>query len=142
MLNHVCPTCGLDDAISESLDDGGGQLLHCDTCVYTWVPTPSTVEGSDNAIHASGVGKLLRKEGLHREYGQRGPDLEKDGGPGFRAQGSAKAHNHKAYEQGVKIVLVYCDNDQTVRLVREVVEDRYGNVILCQRDNVIFLERK
>ena len=72
-------------------------------------------ERRSKPINAIGVGKLLRKEGLHRDYGQNGPDLEKDGGPGFPALGSAMAENHNKYNQeGPKVVFVECDDDRTM----------------------------
>ena len=60
------------------------------------------------------MGKILRRESLHRDYGQDGPDLKEDGGPGRCARGSAKAENHNNYRRGTEVVFVDCDDDQTV----------------------------
>ena len=142
MTRHACPSCALDDTLIDSLDDNGNQVLHCEPCNYSWIPTPTSTAKSDNAINASGVGKILRRDGLHRDYGQNGPDLKEDGGPGHRALGSAKAVNHAYYAQGTKVVFVDCDDDQTVRLVREDIGDHYDDVIRWEIGNIFILERR
>jgi len=141
MTRQVCPSCGLDELAD--IIDASKPALRCNDCDYTWNPTPTTDSTGPwgNAIHASSVGKLLRAVGLHREYGQNGPDRTEDGGPGFAARGSAKARNAPDYEQGRKIVYVKCDDDRTVTLVRQEVEANYGDVIKEQVGNVLFLER-
>ncbi len=141
MTRQVCPSCGLDE-LTGSID-ADNQALQCTDCGYTWIPTQTADSTGPwgNAIHASSVGKFLRAVGLHREYGQNGPDRIEDGGPGFAARGSAKAHNHSDYEQGRMIVYVYCDDDPTATLVRQAVEDNYGDVVQGQHENMVILER-
>ena len=138
MTNHVCPECELS-ALTISRDDN--RVLHCESCNFSWTPNPTT-RTAVTPINAIGVGKILRRDGLHRDYGQDGPDLEEDGGPGHSALGSAMSENHNNYNhEGAKVVFVECDEDQTVRLVREAIGDQYGDVIRWEIGNTFILER-
>ena len=84
----------------------------------------------------------MRRKGLHRDYGQNGPDLGRDGGPGIPARGAAIAFNDENYGQGNEVVYVDCDNNRTVELVRDAICLRFGYVIQGQIENRLVLERK
>ena len=83
------------------------------------------------------MGKILRRERLHHEYGQDGPDQR----TWLPALGSAKPENHNNYRRGTEVVFVDCYTDQTVDRVRAVIGDQYGGVIQRVIGNILILDR-
>ena len=140
MPSDVCLLCATQDAVTASFDDDGNQVLYCGDCEFGWTPTQNG--RSYERVHANEVGKLLRRQGLHRDYGQDGPDSGKDGGPGTLARGAAIAYNDENYDQGNEVVYVDCDNNQTAELVRDAIYRRFGYVIQGRIENRLILERK
>ncbi|MXW60671.1 MAG: hypothetical protein F4Y27_13220 [Acidimicrobiaceae bacterium] len=137
MTRHVCPMCASDESVPADVNDEGKQILRCDDCGNSWAPTQQSTGSQTGPVNAISVGKILRREGLHADYGQTGPDLPPRG-PGFQATGTAKTKNSLRYDEGRHVVFVIClqgslvaTAEETAHQVIRVIEAQYdANVLL------------
>lgn len=137
MTRHVCPMCASDESVPDGVNDEGKQVLRCEECGNSWPPTQQSPGPQTGPINAISVGKFLRSEGLHADYGQTGPDLPPQG-PGFRATGTARTKNSIGYNEGNHVVFVIClqeslvaTAEETAQQVIQVIEAQYdANLIL------------